>query len=196
MADQPTAAQRLETANNGLEALQAARAGLNERKAALESDLAGLRANLRALQRQQDIEGADVGAGLAACAEAIAGASNELATVTNELAENAERRRAVEQFMARTRLDVAADEIRALVERGLVVENGYKWALVELFDQSVALEELHAQYRTLRAELERGGLASPVPMPFSLVQPAEVARLLALPDRAAAKAAIRRTVGV
>ena len=196
MSKQPTAAKRLETASAGLDKLGQERAALNERKAQLESDLADLRANLQALQREMYIGGVDVSSGLEACKASIAAASGELAAVANELAGNAENRRAVEQFMARTRLDVAADELRTLAERGRVIEDSYKWALVELFDQSVALDDLHAQYRILRAELERGGLASPVPSPFALVQPAEIARLLSLPDRAAAKAAIRKQTGL
>jgi hypothetical protein len=177
---EPTAAQRLATAQDGQRRLRAERAAAEGRKLEAQALLDELTSRQAALQRDRDIRGADVDMALLSVGEQRAAAARQVSAASAESGELAQRIAAVKRELPALEASAQQDELAALVVTGAEAARRYRAALEGFLAAAVVLQSDLAKCSRISANIAERGAQPRTKLSVHLVAGADLDRVLAV----------------
>lgn len=190
-----TAAERLATAQAGLQRLRSERTEATDLKRAAQGRYDELDARLAELHRRGDAFGEDVAAEAAALAAERTEAARQTAAASAGATELDRRMRAVQDELPRLEALALQDELAVAVAAGADVARRYRAALEDAIAAGVQLQAALGQCERLGGAIFERGLEPAHKLRAHIVQGAELDRVLTVARNAgdgAATAATRR----
>lgn len=177
---EPTAAQRLATAQEGLRRLRMDGAAADAHKQAAQAQFDELSEKLAALQRAQDIGGADVATALLSVSEQRAEAARQVSIASATRGELAQRVAAVNRALPALEADALQDELAAAAATGMEAARRYRAALEGFLAAAIVLQSDLAKCRRLGDSITAKGAEPRARLLTPLVPGAEIDRVLAV----------------
>lgn len=186
---EPTAAQRLATAREGLQQLLTDQGAALAQQAAAQTDFAALDAQLIELYRQADIDGADVAQAIAAVQEQRTAAA-QAASMARLAADDLSRRigavRSALPFFENAALQ---EELAAIIEAGAAAALLYRSALQDYLAAAVVFRSCVDRAARLSTNLSYKGVQPAHQLGAHLIEGAELDRAVSLSYSAGADGA-------
>lgn len=196
MVMEPTAAQRLATAQDGLRRLQVESAAADGRKAAAQAQLDELNGKLAALQRAQDVRGEDVAAALLTVQEQRTEAARQVSIASATKSELAGRMEVVRRDLPALEAAALQDELAEAVATGTEAARRYRAALEGFLAAAVVLQSDLAKCARLGDNIAAKGAEPRAKLPAHLVAGADLDRVLKVArDNTGDAVAVARAIG-
>lgn len=180
MVLEPTAAQRLATAQDGQRRLRVERAAAEGRKLEAQAALDDLTGKQTALQQAQDIRGEDVGPALLSVGEQRAEAARQVSAASAESVELAQRIAAVARELPALEAAALQDDLTAAVATGAEAARRYRAALEGFLAAAVVLQSDLAKCGRISANIVERGAEPRTKLSVHLVAGAGLDHVLAV----------------
>lgn len=177
---EPTAAQRLATAQEGLRRLRVENVAADAHKQAAQAQLDELSEKLAALQRAQDIRGEDVAAALLSVTAQRTEAARQVSIASATRGELAQRAAAVNRALPALEAAALQDELAAAAASGTEAARRYRAALEGFLAAAVVLQSDLAKCRRLGESITAKGAEPRARLLTPLLPGADVDRILAV----------------